>query len=430
MVEALITDCNGVARGKWLPKHILPSVMQAGLKMPKSALALDIWGCDVPTLAFENGDQDGYCTVVPGSLVPVVGEKGIDHAQLLLTMQTETGAPFLGDPRQVMQQVVNQFTSLGLRPVVAAELEFSLFPDIEGQSILKTVRETAGQNGNLYALYELDKHKAMLEAMRIYFEAQNLPFEGIIKEYAPAQYEVNMAYSDDAMLLADQVVCMQRGIRVVAKRFGHIASFMPKPMQDVAGNGMHVHCSLLDKNGHNVFNSGDDAGTDTLRHAVGGLLQIMSESMLVFAPSFNAYRRFQSGNHAPTFPAWGLDNRTTAIRIPAGPPAAKRVEHRVAGADANPYLTIAAILAGILHGIRHQIEPPAPLEGNAYEQQPDEALLPSLMGEAITAFSNSETLGELLDPMFQRMFSMTKQQELDVFQRRITEFELESYLRG
>ena len=431
MIEALITDCNGVARGKWIPRGKIQSVLDNGLKLPKSALGLDIWGRDIPELAFQTGDIDGYCMVVESSLRPMQTIRGVDQGQLIMTMFNEDESPFLGDPRQILAQIVKRFEDKQLRPCMAVELEFSLLPDPGHDRPLREAfkgRESLG--GNLYALDELDRHAEMLETLRAAFEVQDLPYEGIIKEAAPAQFEINMAHSDNVLELADKIIRMQRAVRMVAARFGMIASFMPKPMDDEAGNGMHVHCSLLDEQGANVFNNGGDEGSKFLQQAIAGCLEVMPDSMLIFAPSFNAYRRFQAGNHAPTLPTWGGDNRTTALRVPAGPPAAKRIEHRVAGADANPYLTLAVVLAGILHGLEKKLKPPPAIIGNSWAQEHAGELLPTLMNDAIERFSASESMQTYLSEEFQVIFTKTKRQELDEFQRRVTDFEIESYLRG
>lgn len=430
MIEALITDCNGVARGKWIPRDKIQSVSEAGLKLPKSALALDIWGRDIPELAYNNGDIDGYCRAVDNSLRPVLTPRGIDQGQLIMTMYKADDTPFMGDPRQVLKRLVDEFDAKSLRPCMAAELEFSLLPDPGRDMPLRdALKKHRSPGGNLYALEELDNHAEMLDALREAFEIQDLPYEGIVKEAAPAQFEINMAHSDDVMALADKIIRMQRCIRAVAARFGLIASFMPKPMEDQAGNGMHVHCSLLEENGVNVFNDGSGQGSDLLRYALGGCLEIMGDSMLVFAPSFNGYRRFQVGNHAPTVPTWGWDNRTTALRIPAGPPEALRIEHRVAGADANPYLVMAVILAGVLRGLRDKTDPGPAVEGNAWDQELEVTPLPILMSTAIDRFAESEAIAEALGEEFQILFSKTKRQELDEFEHRVTDFEIESYLR-
>ncbi len=430
MVEALITDCNGVARGKWLPVQKLDAIEKQGLKLPKSALGLDVWGRDIPALAHANGDIDGYCHLVEGSLRPLLTERGVDQAQVLLSMFDKDGNPYMGDPRQVLQALVNRFTEKELRPCMAVELEFSLLPKPEtSEAIGAALRDQNTVGGNLYALSELDYHGPLLEALRQAFDTQDLPYEGIIKESAPSQFEINVAHSDDVMLLADQVIRMQRTIRAVSARHGFVASFMPKPIDDEAGNGLHVHCSLLDENGTNVFDDGGEEGSDLLRYAVAGGLELLPASMLLFAPSFNAYRRFQPGNHAPTESAWGYDNRTTAIRIPESPSAARRLEHRVAGADANPYLVLAAVLAGIWHGIENTLSPPNPIEGNAWDQEIDAPALPTTMDEAISVFDKSDVLSSYLTSEFKTPFLATKVQERNEFAKRVTEFELETYLR-
>jgi len=430
MVEALITDCNGIARGKWLPVQKLDAIEKQGLKLPKSALGLDVWGRDIPALAHANGDIDGYCHLVEGSLRPLLTERGVDQAQVLLSMFDKDGSPYMGDPRQVLQALVTQFTEKELKPCIAVELEFSLLPKPETDEAIGTaLRDQNAVGGNLYALSELDYHGPLLEALRQAFDTQDHPYEGIIKESAPSQFEINVAHSDDVMLLADQVIRMQRTIRAVSARHGFVASFMPKPIDDEAGNGLHVHCSLLDENGANVFDDGGEEGSDLLRYAVAGCLELLPASMLLFAPSFNAYRRFQPGNHAPTESAWGYDNRTTAIRIPESPTAARRVEHRVAGADANPYLVLAAVLAGIWHGIENTLSPPKPIEGNAWDQEIDAPALPTTMDEAIAVFDKSDVLSSYLTGEFKTLFLATKVQEWNEFAKRVTEFELETYLR-
>jgi glutamine synthetase len=430
MVEALITDCNGIARGKLLPVQKLDTIEKQGLKLPKSALGLDVWGRDIPALAHANGDIDGYCHLVEGSLRPLLTERGVDQAQVLLSMFDKDGSPYMGDPRQVLQALVTRFTEKELKPCMAVELEFSLLPKPETSEAIGTaLRDQNAVGGNLYALSELDYHGPLLEALRQAFDTQDLPYEGIIKESAPSQFEINVAHSDDVMLLADQVIRMQRTIRAVSARHGFVASFMPKPIDDEAGNGLHVHCSLLDENETNVFDDGGEEGSDLLRYAIAGCLELLPASMLLFAPSFNAYRRFQPGNHAPTESAWGYDNRTTAIRIPESPSAARRIEHRVAGADANPYLVLAAVLAGIWHGIEKTLSPPNPIEGNAWDQEIDAPALPTTMDEAISVFDKSDILSSYLTSDFKTLFLATKVQEWNEFAKRVTEFELETYLR-
>jgi len=429
MIEALITDCNGAARGKWLPVDKLSSLLTEGIKLPESAVAQDMWGRDVPSICLENGDIDGWCRVVEGSLTPSLSARGIDQAQVVLTMFREDGEPSFWDPRQVLSRVVAALADRGLYPRVAIELEFNLFNrPADGQPLREALPDESLTGGNLYGLGALDEHAELLEVLRETFAVQHLPYEGVLKEAAPAQYEINVAYSDDALAYCDQVVRMQRGISAVAARFDALASFMPKPMENQAGNGMHMHCSLMDESGCNVFDSGTTEGTSLLHKAVAGCLALMPETQLIFAPSYNAYRRFQPGNHAPTQPNWGYDNRTTALRIPASPSAATRIEHRVAGADSNPYLAIAALLAGVLAGLEQDLTAPEPIAGNAWTDDADNSHLPSHMADAIRRFSHSDSVREYLSAPFQRAFSELKLQELTEFERRVTDFELETYL--
>ena len=428
-VEALITDCNGAARGKWLPIEKLSALLSDGIKLPKSAVAQDAWGRDVPRIALDNGDLDGWCQAVPDSLVPVLTATGVNRAQVVMTMFKDDGAPLLSDPRQVLAQMVDKLEQKGLAPRVAVELEFNLFkhPD-DNQTLRDALPAENETGGNLYGLSSLDKHATLFDALKASFETQGLPYEGVLKEAAPLQYEINVAYSDDAVAYCDQIIRMQRCIRAVASRFGSLASFMPKAMENQAGNGMHLHCSLLDTSGKNVFDSGDVEGTPQLRQSVAGCLELMADTQLIFAPSYNAYRRFQSGNHAPTHPNWGYDNRTTALRIPASPSPATRIEHRVAGADSNPYLAVAALLAGILLGIDRECKAPAPITGNAWVEDTANVCLPGHMAEAIARFSESANVREILSAEFQFAFSEVKKQELAEFERRVTDFELETYL--
>jgi glutamine synthetase len=427
-IEALLPDCNGVMRGKWVPRHKLGKIFDGELKLPKTALSLDIWGRDVEELVFASGDADGICRPVEGSLLPTPWAADGHHGQIMLSMFDADGAPYMGDPSHVLKQVMTRFQESGWRPVVAAELEFSLVTWDETIPY-HTCPSPAGSGpvgGNTYGLDVLNHHHAMMEDLRMACEVQDLPFDGVVKESAPSQYEINMQHVDNPILAAKQIIMMKRLIKGVAAKHNLIASFMAKPFEDEAGNGMHVHCSVLDETGVNIFDDGGEKGTALLQNAIGGCLTYMAESVAVFAPTYNAYRRFQKGCHAPTFPSWGYENRTVAIRVPAGSPAARRLEHRVAGADANPYLLFAVILSGILEGIRENLSPGDPITGDGYAQE--EASLPVYMPDAVRLFSESDFIRNALGTELQRIFTLTKEQELAEFRRRITTLEYQSFL--
>ena len=196
---------------------------------------------------------------------------------------------------------------------------------------------------------------------------------------------------------------------------------MAKPFLDRAGNGFHVHFSLLDRDGRNVFDSGTADGSEVMRHAVGGVLAMMRASSLVFAPHRNSYRRLTPNAHVASEVSWGYETRAAAVRIPGGSNAARRVEHRVAGADANPYLVLAAVLGAALEGIENRIEPPEPM-------RPASEALPIDWKQAIDAFEGSEAMARVFAPILRETFVGMKKQELQVFSQQISPFEHESYL--
>lgn len=431
MIEALLPDSNGVLRGKWLPRNKLAKVYKGELKFPKSALSLDIWGRDVEELVFTSGDEDGVCLPVEGSLLPTPWSPRGRHGQLMLTMFRPDGEAYLGDPRQVLKRVVSRYHARGWRPVVAAELEFSLVRWDGKKPSHSDTREYRGEpiGGNLYGLNTLQENHSMLEQIHRACQMQGLPFDGVVKESAPSQYEINMQHVDNPVLASRQILMMKHAIKEIAQLHGLVASFMPKPFADEAGNGLHVHCSVLDRDGNNIFDDGGERGTPELRHAIAGCLQHMADSVAVFAPSFNAYRRFQRGSHAPTTPNWGYENRTVAVRVPAGSSKARRLEHRVAGSDANPYLVFAVLLAAMMDGIERRLDPGAPISGNAYSQDaPKDPELPVFMQDALRLFGASSFISTALGPEMQRTFGLTKGQELGEFQRHITSLEYHAYV--
>ena len=428
-IEALLPDCNGIMRGKWVPRHKLGKIFDGELKLPKTALSLDIWGRDVEELVFASGDADGICRPVEGSLLPTPWAAGGQHGQVMLSMFEADGTPYLGDPRHVLKQVVSRYQEAGYRPVVAAELEFSLVRWDESNPVHTCPVPVGGSpvGGNTYGLDVLNHHQDMMGDLRLASEAQDLPFDGVVKESAPSQYEINMQHVDNPVLAAKQITMMKRLIKGVAAKHGLVASFMPKPFEDEAGNGMHIHCSVLDESGANIFDDGTEKGSALLHNAIGGCLLNMADSVAILAPSYNSYRRFQKGCHAPTFPGWGYENRTVAVRVPAGNPAARRLEHRVAGADANPYLLFAVVLSAILDGIEQNISPGDPISGDGYAQE--DAVLPQYMPDAVSLFHDSDFIRNALGEELQRIYTLTKQQEIEEFRKRISLLEYQSYLQ-
>ena len=235
-----------------------------------------------------------------------------------------------------------------------------------------------------------------------------------------------MTHVADALKAADDAVLFKRLVRGLARKHGFAATFMAKPYGERSGSGFHVHYSLENEAGENLFDNGTDEGSPLLLNAVAGLLSTMQENTLVFAPHNNSYRRLLPGVHAPTSVAWGYENRTAAIRIPGGSPKARRIEHRVAGADANPYLVLASILGGALVGIEGEMVPAAPISGDAYSMKLDH--LPLDWATSIDAFRRGAQVQKIYSKRLQTMLVESKMQELRRFSRQVTDFEYDTYM--
>jgi glutamine synthetase len=432
VLEAFVVDVNGIARGKWVPAERIPEVMQKGVALPRSVYALDVWGCDVPEagLAVGTGDPDGTCMPVEGTLLPVTWLTR-PTTQLLLSMIEPDGTPYFADPRGVLGRVCQQFKAARLTPVMATELEFYIID--RRRTPRDPVSPPSSHEGRwngwqtqVLSIAELHSFEPLLADIFHACERQNLPADTVVRENGPGQYEVNLNHVADPMIAADHAFLLKRIVKGVARQHGLDATFMAKPYGHLAGSGMHVHMSILDESGRNIMAGENGAPTDRLRHVVGGMLHTLADTMLLLAPHANSYRRLTPGGHAPTNLTWGLDNRSAAIRvITAG--RATRVEHRVAGADCNPYLAVAGILAGAMHGLRREIDPGRPIEG---EERDGHAYLPVNWDDAIDEFDASEVLAEYLGADYQDLYSACKRQEQAEFRRRVTDVEYDAYLQS
>lgn len=430
LCEVILPDLAGGLRGKWLTRDKLPGVFRGELKLPLSSVVFDSWGRDVGEWVFGSGDGDGICVPEPRSLAPVPWSPR-PMAQLLVSLAREDGTVHPLDTRQLLKALQERFRERGLQPVVASEMEFFLLRperDAQGRPQHTQTDSVGGAlgHGQTYGLEAMAEVEEFLHEVRDGGAAQDLPLDTLIKESAPSQYEINLLHRPDALLAADQALLLQRLIRGVARRHNLLATFMAKPFGDLPGSGMHLHCSLLDGHGNNRFDDGGEAGSTLLHQAIAGCLETLPELMLLLAPALNSYRRFQRGMHTPLAPCWGYENRTVALRVPAGDPRARRLEHRVAGADAQPHLATAALLAGMLYGIDRELETPPPTQGNAYEQ-----LAPSLprhWEDALERFRRSRFVADYLGSEFQAVYTQLKQQEIDEFARHVTPLEYDTGL--
>lgn len=430
-IEFLITDSNGVTRGKWAPAAAVKKAFADGVNFPFSLYGLDVWGREVMEtgLHVTTGDRDGYCRAVPGSL-RVVPWAERPTAQALLTMHSDEGIPFEGDPRNALARMVARLAEAGYTACAAMELEFYLLdpkaPLMPNGMPSPVYRATAGPTPqNMYSMSDLADFSFLFSEIWAYGKAQGLPIDTMVSEAAPGQFEVNLKHRADALAAADDAVLLKRLVCEVARKHGLKATFMAKPFMDVAGNGLHIHVSLLDGKGRNVF--ADPAiGERLLGQAVAGLIDTMQAATLLFVSTWNGYRRLQPGSYAPTTASWGYNNRSVGVRIPAGPPEARRLEHRIAGADANPYLVMTGVLAGILDGLEREATPPPPIVRNAYEEPVPP--LPSTMADAITLFERSDFIRRTLGVEYRSLLAHLKRAEVQAFEREITPLERTTYL--
>lgn len=394
MLDAVFVDLNGALRGKRVPVAEARRLFTSGLQMPEDIFMLDARGemTDPLGRGFGDGDPDGTAYAVPGALA-TLGPPPFTRAQALMTMTGPDGAPSDVEPRNVLALAAGQFAATGYQPIVAFELEFFLIdPQRAADGALQPpicpstgVRE---KSISVYGIYDLDRYDAFLNDIAAECARQNIPATTAVAEYAPGQFEINLRHVSNPLDAADDAALLRPLIKQVARAHNMQATFMAKPYQGIAGSGMHVHISLA-KDGRNAFEA-ETGVSPLLRHAIGGLAATMHEAMAFFAPNANAYRRFTPNLFVPVNRRWGVNNRSTGLRVPAGEGDAARVEHRVSGADANPYLVLAAILTGIKHGIDNAIDPGPPHEGNASDFK--DPTVPFELTRALDALQNGQVL--------------------------------------
>jgi glutamine synthetase len=436
-VDAFLHDLNGNLRGKRLPVAEAAKLWKSGLEMPRCMLFLDPTGDDLDPgqRVTALGDPDGAALPIPGLLAPVPWIEE-PTAQILLQMTDPAGDPNQGKPsrycpRAALMGTLAQFRRLGMTPVVAVELEFYLFDrDRDGEGLPVAVRNpVTGQKETSkqpYSIDDLDAYGVFIRRVASYARAQNIPASAAITEYSPGQFEINLKHQEDAVAACDHAVLLKRAIRAAARQDGHQASFMAKPFLDAAGSGMHIHVSLVDKRGRNLFGETGAKGETLLRQAIAGLQAAMPESMAIFGANLNGFRRYQPGHNVPIAPSWGHNNRSVAFRIPAGGAAARRIEHRVAGADANPYLVMAAVLSGMLHGIAGKLKPSAETKGDAGgDADPD---VPFAFTAALDRFAQAKILPRFINPDMLGLMLDQRHAEMAKFMGTISRQEYDWYL--
>ena len=413
-IRVAAVDLNGQARGKRIPARFADKVVKDGTRFPFSVLNLDIWGEDIDDspLVFDKGDADGILLPTERGFIPMPWLEA-PTALLPIWMFRENGKPYEGDPRHALRAVVERYKERGLTPVAAIELEFFLIDD-SGKTLQVPPSPRSGKRrkaAETLSIRALDAFDTFFTDLYDACEAMDIPADTSTSETGLGQFEVNLMHCDDALRAADDAWLFKMLVKGLARRHGFAASFMAKPYLEYSGSGLHTHFSVLDKSGDNIFDSGGTKGSAMMRNAIAGCLTSMRDSALILAPHENSFERLVPGKHAPTAISWGYENRTAAIRVPAGNPSARRIEHRVAGADVNPYLMLATILGAALIGIEDGLEPPSPITGNAYAMD-DLPQIPSTWEDAIEAFETSAIMPRILPKELIRNLVLTKKQEL------------------
>lgn len=427
--DLVLIDANGIARGKIVRRHELLPIFRAGRHLPGSILGLDVCGEDVEEtgLVWSDGDADRRAWPIPGSLVSLPWTNP-PRGEVRLALYELDRTPMAADPRHALARRDALLKADGFHPILAFELEFYLLDrekDATGnfQPLRLPLTGERPEGVQVYGVSDLDRLEPFVDAVYRAAEAQRLPVETMISEYAEGQFELTLRH-DNALKAADDIVMLKRLLRAVALRHGMMACFMAKPFAGRAGSGMHVHASLAGAGGENLFADRGEELSPLLRQAVAGLLETMDETMLVFAPHLNSWRRFSAQSYAPTAPTWGTNNRSVAVRIPAGPGTGRHLEQRAAGIDANPYLVGATVLAAIQRGIAAKADPGP--QATAYAEGPPDRLPPDWRG-AIAAATSSDFLKDALGERMHFVFLALKRAEYRRFAADITALERTLY---
>ncbi len=429
-VECVLPDMSGIARGKILPtKKFLDTIDEGTLRVPESIFAQTVTGSFIDSKILDVTEPDVILRpdpktirVIPWYLEPT--------AQVICDAFYADGSPVPVSPRAVLRKVIDLYAQNGWRAIVAPELEFYLAaknidPDypLEPPVGANGRPETGRQSYCIDAVNEFDP---LFEDMYDHCEAQNIDIDTLIHEAGAAQVEINFNHGDP-LELADQAFLFKRTVRQTAIRKGLYATFMAKPYEGEPGSAMHLHQSVVSvKSGKNLFGAPGGGHTELFLNHIGGMQQHLQNAMVLFAPNVNSYRRIIKEMSAPINTHWGEENRTVGLRIPQSGIGARRLENRVPGADANPYLSIAGSLACGYLGMVNKLEPTAQMKGNAYDSK--RHVLPRHMLDALSKFERAKDLHEVLDPDFAAVFSEVKHEEHEAYQHVVSAWEREHLL--
>ena len=429
-VECLVPDMSGIARGKILPSaKFIKGAQDGGLRLPEVIFVQSVTGTykDVSDVAAPE-NSDVMLLPDPATIRPVPWYPE-PTAQVICDARYMDGRPVDIAPREVLRRVVGLYEDRGWRPVVAPELEFYLVkmntdPDYPLEPpIGMSGRQESGRQA--YGIEAANEFDPIMEDIYDYCDAQEIDIDTLAHEAGAAQFEINFNHGDP-MVLADQVFLFKRTVRHAALKHKVYATFMAKPLQHEPGSAMHIHQSVVDaKTGRNLFSTKAGADSKLFLNHIGGLQRYLPAAMPLLAPNVNSYRRLMPHSDAPINVHWAHDNRTVGLRVPHSDNENRRVENRVAGVDANPYLAIAASLACGWLGMTEKIDPSNPVEGNAYRYA---FSLSRHLTDALSKLNHSRPLKDVLGDRFVAALNEVKNLEYDAYQEVISSWERENLL--
>jgi glutamine synthetase len=430
-------DIDGLWRGKRIPaRHFLERVALHGTHLSNIVFGWDLQDVFIPGLDY-TGWNTGYRDLLlkPDltTLAVVPWEPGM--ASVMCDFEEPNGSPVPFAPRHVLGRIVERLRERGLEPMIGYEFEFTLFRETPHTIHEKHYQELEPflPGNHTYNLHRGALSESIIGDIRRHMENYGIALEGTFHEWGPSQIEINLHY-DQALRAADHAVLYKEGVKEIAGLHGLLASFMAKPFWEWPGNSGHVHQSLRNEDGENAFHSGTNDQTPAAlshlaRHYIGGVLTVLKEFTVLCCPFVNSYKRKTDESFASTTSTWGIDNRTAGLRVIVDDPSACRIECRLPGSDANPYLSIAACLAGGLYGIENEIEPAEPIQDNIYALDVEKlGLLPRSLGEAIAALENSQLARSLLGDGFVEHYLATRRWEAACADQTVTDWERARYL--
>jgi len=428
-VKVGLFDMDGVMRGKYMSKEKFFSSLDHGF-----AFCDVVLGWDSKDQLYDNVSYTGWHTGYPDAPVRIIPSScrsvPFEGDMLLFIAQFSDGAEAVC-PRAVLQKTLARAKNLGFDVTAAFEYEFFMFNETPDSVREKGFRNLKPITPDFfgYSMIRNSVHADLYHQLLKLSEDMDFPIEGLHTETGPGVLEAALAH-DNASDAADKAALFKTFVKVWAQRNDMMATFMAKWSKDLPGQSGHIHISLRDLDGKSAFfdASKEHNMSDTQRHFLAGQQRFMPEFLAMVSPTVNSYSRLVPGLWAPLDATWGVENRTTALRVIPGSEKSQRLEYRIGSADANPYLALSAALASGLYGIEHQLEPLPQVKGNAYEQpQPDEIHLPSTLFEAAIKFKQSSVAKELFGDEFVAHFAATREWEEREYRKHVTDWELERY---